>query len=82
MLVLLGDGGAGHFVVPLARYRGGHIALVDFWTYSRINCRRTIPYVKAWYERYEDQGLVVVGVHTLRLHIRAPGVRAFTFTFG
>ena len=37
--------------------------LVDFWTYSCINCIRSVPYVRAWYERYRDQGLVVIGVH-------------------
>jgi thiol-disulfide isomerase/thioredoxin len=37
--------------------------LVDFWTYSCINCLRTLPYVKAWAEKYRDQGLVVIGVH-------------------
>jgi hypothetical protein len=36
---------------------------VDFWTYSCINCLRTLPYVKAWAEKYHDQGLVVIGVH-------------------
>jgi thiol-disulfide isomerase/thioredoxin len=41
----------------------GKVVLVDFWTYSCINCIRTIPYVKAWAEKYADQGLVVVGVH-------------------
>ena len=41
----------------------GKVVLVDFWTYSCINCLRTIPYVKAWAEKYKDQGLVVIGVH-------------------
>ncbi|HQQ69819.1 MAG TPA: thioredoxin family protein, partial [Alicycliphilus sp.] len=41
----------------------GKVVLVDFWTYSCINCLRTLPYVKAWAEKYRDQGLVVVGVH-------------------
>lgn len=41
----------------------GKVALVDFWTYSCINCLRTLPYVKAWAEKYRDQGLVVIGVH-------------------
>ncbi|MDL2408979.1 cytochrome c biogenesis protein DipZ [Rhizobium calliandrae] len=41
----------------------GKVVLVDFWTYSCINCIRTIPYVKAWAEKYRDQGLVVIGVH-------------------
>ncbi|MEQ1953764.1 cytochrome c biogenesis protein DipZ [Mesorhizobium sp. CN2-181] len=42
----------------------GKVVLIDFWTYSCINCLRTIPYVKAWAEKYKDQGLVVIGVHT------------------
>ena len=41
----------------------GKIVLVDFWTYSCINCLRAIPYVRAWAEKYKDQGLVVIGVH-------------------
>jgi thiol-disulfide isomerase/thioredoxin len=43
---------------------GKKVILVDFWTYSCINCQRTIPYLNAWYEKYKDQGLVIVGVHT------------------
>jgi len=42
----------------------GKVVLVNFWTYSCINCIRTLPYVRAWAEKYKDQGLVVVGVHT------------------
>jgi thiol-disulfide isomerase/thioredoxin len=42
----------------------GKVVLVDFWTYSCINCIRTIPYVRAWADKYRAQGLVVVGVHT------------------
>jgi cytochrome c biogenesis protein CcdA/thiol-disulfide isomerase/thioredoxin len=42
----------------------GKVVLVDFWTYSCINCLRTLPQLKAWSDRYKDQGLVVVGVHT------------------
>ena len=42
----------------------GKVVLVDFWTYTCINCIRTLPYVKSWHEKYKDQGLVVVGVHT------------------
>ncbi|MEN5042923.1 cytochrome c biogenesis protein DipZ [Pseudomonas koreensis] len=41
----------------------GKVVLVDFWTYSCINCLRTLPYVKAWAEKYRNQGLVVIGVH-------------------
>ncbi len=42
---------------------GGKVVLVDFWTYSCINCLRAIPYVRAWAEKYKAQGLVVIGVH-------------------
>jgi cytochrome c biogenesis protein CcdA/thiol-disulfide isomerase/thioredoxin len=42
----------------------GKVVLIDFWTYSCINCLRAIPYVKAWAEKYKDKGLVVIGVHT------------------
>ncbi|MBA8889725.1 cytochrome c biogenesis protein CcdA/thiol-disulfide isomerase/thioredoxin [Dokdonella fugitiva] len=41
----------------------GKVVLVDFWTYSCVNCLRTLPYVRAWYAKYKDQGLVVIGVH-------------------
>ena len=42
----------------------GRVVLVDFWTYTCINCIRTLPYLKAWDERYRDRGLTIVGVHT------------------
>ena len=42
----------------------GKVVLVDFWTYSCINCLRALPYVRAWAEKYKDRGLVVIGVHT------------------
>jgi cytochrome c biogenesis protein CcdA/thiol-disulfide isomerase/thioredoxin len=42
----------------------GKVVLIDFWTYSCINCLRTLPHVKAWYHAYHDKGLVVIGVHT------------------
>ncbi|MFI8717326.1 cytochrome c biogenesis protein DipZ [Stenotrophomonas sp. NPDC077464] len=41
----------------------GKVVLVDFWTYSCINCLRALPYVREWEQRYRDQGLVVIGVH-------------------
>jgi thiol-disulfide isomerase/thioredoxin len=43
---------------------GKKVILVDFWTYSCINCQRTQPYLNAWYDKYRDQGLEIVGVHT------------------
>lgn len=42
----------------------GQVVLVDFWTYSCINCIRTLPHVNGWAEKYKEAGLVVVGVHT------------------
>lgn len=42
----------------------GKVVLVDFWTYTCINCINTLPYVKNWNQKYKDQGLTVVGVHT------------------
>jgi thiol-disulfide isomerase/thioredoxin len=41
----------------------GKVVLIDFWTYTCINWLRTLPYVRAWHEKYRDQGLVVIGVH-------------------
>jgi thiol-disulfide isomerase/thioredoxin len=42
----------------------GKVVLIDFWTFECYNCRNTLPYVKQWWEKYKDQGLVIVGVHT------------------
>ncbi|MGP8056823.1 MAG: redoxin domain-containing protein [Nitrososphaerales archaeon] len=42
----------------------GRVVLIDFWTYSCINCLRTIPYLNAWYSKYGNDGLMIVGVHT------------------
>ena len=41
----------------------GKVVLIDFWTYTCINWLRTLPYVRAWHEKYRNQGLVVIGVH-------------------
>src|ERR1043166_9433641 len=50
---------------PLSfRQLRGRAVLVDFWDYTCVNCIRTLPYVKAWHERYKDVGLTVIGVHT------------------
>jgi len=49
--------------LTLASQRG-KVVLVDFWTYTCINCIRTLPYVTRWHQKYKDQGLAVVGVHT------------------
>jgi thiol-disulfide isomerase/thioredoxin len=50
---------------PLDRIKSARkVVLVDFWTYTCINWLRTLPYVRGWAEKYRDQGLVVIGVHT------------------
>lgn len=48
----------------LADYVGEKVILVDFMTYSCINCQRTFPHVVSWYEQYKDDGFIVVGIHT------------------
>lgn len=50
--------------LKLADLVGKKVILLDFWTYSCINCQRTIPYLNAWYKKYKDLGLEIVGVHT------------------
>jgi thiol-disulfide isomerase/thioredoxin len=42
----------------------GKVVLIDFWTYSCINCLRTLPHLKSWWAKYQDKGLVIVGVHS------------------
>ncbi|OHD33414.1 MAG: hypothetical protein A2Y31_12875 [Spirochaetes bacterium GWC2_52_13] len=42
----------------------GKVVLIDFWTYSCVNCVRTIPYLRTWYDKYAAEGLVIIGVHT------------------
>ncbi len=42
----------------------GQVILIDFWDYTCVNCIRTLPYLRAWHERYKENGLVVIGVHT------------------
>ncbi len=50
--------------ITIGEYIGKKVILVDFWTYSCINCQRTTPYLNAWYEKYKDDGFVIVGIHT------------------
>lgn len=49
--------------VSIREARGEKVVLLDFWTYSCINCQNTQPYLNAWHERYADEGLQIVGVH-------------------
>ena len=60
------DGATGWINSPplTAAELRGRVVLVNFWTYTCINWLRTLPYLRAWAERYTDQGLTVVGVHT------------------
>jgi thiol-disulfide isomerase/thioredoxin len=60
------DGATGWLYSPPLTAAGlrGRVVLVNFWTYTCINWLRTLPYLRAWAERYSDQGLTVVGVHT------------------
>ncbi len=50
--------------ISLQEHIGKEVILLDIWTYSCINCQRTFPYVKMWHEKYHDQGLLIIGVHT------------------
>lgn len=59
--------GGGNWInsgpLSLKKELKGKVVLVDFWTYSCINCIRTFPYLRKWYDTYKDQGFVIVGVH-------------------
>ncbi|MDP2676787.1 MAG: redoxin domain-containing protein [bacterium] len=57
-----GSGQAGP--ITISELIGKKIILVDFWTYSCINCQRTTPYLNSWHEKYADEGLVILGIHT------------------
>ena len=50
--------------ISVGEFVGKRVVLIDFWTYSCINCQRTTPYLNAWYEKYKDKGLVIIGIHT------------------
>lgn len=49
--------------LTMAKLRG-KVVLIDFWTYSCINCLRTLPYLAKWYDTYKDKGFVIIGIHT------------------
>jgi thiol-disulfide isomerase/thioredoxin len=68
----------------LAGLVGKKVILIDFWTYSCINCQRTIPYLNAWYQKYQNAGLVIVGVHTPEFDFEKslPNVQAAVAKFG
>lgn len=50
--------------ISIGQLIGQKVVLVDFWTYSCINCQRTTPYLNSWYEKYKDMGFQIIGVHT------------------
>lgn len=50
--------------ITIGEFKGKKVVLVDIWTYSCINCQRTFPYLRAWYEKYKDHGLEIIAVHT------------------
>jgi cytochrome c biogenesis protein CcdA/thiol-disulfide isomerase/thioredoxin len=50
--------------ITISKFRGKKVVLLEIWTYSCINCQRTIPYLNAWHTAYEDDGLVIIGIHT------------------
>ncbi len=50
--------------ITIGEFVGKKVVLLDIWTYSCINCQRTLPYLNAWQEKYKDQGLEIIGLHT------------------
>lgn len=50
--------------ITIGEFKGKSVVLLDIWTYSCINCQRTIPYLKAWDEKYREMGLQIIGIHT------------------
>lgn len=62
----------------------GKVVLIDFWTYTCVNCIRTLPYIKSWHDKYSDSGLVVLGVHTPEFEFekRRANVEAAVARFG
>lgn len=50
--------------LTIGEFKGKKVVLLDIWTYSCINCQRTLPYIKAWDDKYRDQGLQIIGIHT------------------
>lgn len=50
--------------ITISEFKGKKVVLVSFWTFSCINCKRTLPYLNDWYSKYKDQGLEIVSIHT------------------
>lgn len=70
--------------ISLSELVGKKAVLVDFWTYSCINCQRTIPYLNGWYSKYADKGFAIIGVHTPEFEFEKKygNVRAAVEKFG
>lgn len=70
--------------ITISEFIRKKVILVDFWTYSCINCQRTFPYLNAWYEKYKDKGLLIVGIHTpeFRFEKKYENVQAAVKKFG
>jgi len=62
--IITPDGFINTDKITISEFIGKKVILLDFWTYSCINCQRTTPYLNAWYEKYKDKGLVMIGIHT------------------
>jgi len=62
----------------------GRVVLIDFWTYTCVNCIRTMPFLKDWHAKYADHGLVIVGVHSPEFEFEklAENVAKNAFNFG
>ena len=78
-------GGAWFGTKPLTiQSLKGKVVLIDFWTYTCINCQRTLPYLKKWWEKYKDKGLVILGIHTPEFEFEKDynNVRAAVEKFG
>ncbi len=54
----------GDTPITIGEFKNKKVVLIDFWTYSCINCQRTLPYMKAWDDKYRDLGLEIIGIHT------------------
>src|SRR3989344_2533428 len=70
--------------ITIQEFIGAKVILLDIWTYSCINCVRTLPYLRAWHEKYADEGLLIIGIHTpeFAFEKEIENVRAATERFG
>ena len=68
----------------IADFIGKKVILLDFWTYSCINCQRTLPYITTWWNKYKDDGLLVIGIHTPEFDFekKLENVKSATQKFG